>query len=89
MEKEDKSIIRSTIFMGVILFLIGIVFGCFVMYVSHRDIYHHVNSCQESALLETIAELKTEKTWYIKEDSYGKLKVIELSKQELDSLSNK
>jgi len=66
----------------------GIVAGCIIMFISHKDAIRHYNSCQEQQLLKTIADSRDEKNWYIKEDSKGKLKIVELSKRELDSLSN-
>ena len=65
----------------------GLLLGILIMYLTHRDMYLHYNSCQEQQLLDSIAEMKTEKNWYIKEDSKGKLKIVELSRQELDSLT--
>jgi len=88
MEKEDKYIITSTIYLAITTFLLGIFAGCLILFIAHKDAIRHYNSCQEQQLLKTIADSRDEKNWYIKEDSKGKLKIVELSKRELDSLSN-
>jgi len=91
LDQLNNNLKKSDSYLGVgfamMYILIGVLLGVLVMYLTHKGAYRHYNICQEKVLLETIAELKTEKTWYIKEDSSGKIKVIELSKQELDSLN--
>ena len=66
--------------------LIGICLGCLIMFITHKEMYHHYNICQEQELLDSIAAMKDEKQWYIKEDSTGRLRVMEMSTRELDSL---
>jgi len=87
MKKEDKKIITSTIYLAITMFLAGTVMGCLILFLAHKDAIRHYNVCQEAQLLDSIAEMKTEKDWYIKEASNGKLKIIELSREELDSLT--
>ena len=65
----------------------GMVLGVMIAFLSYKEAIQHSNTCQEKELLETIAEMKTEKNWYIKENSNGKLKIVEMTKQELDSLT--
>lgn len=90
-DQLNKNLKKSDSYLGVGFAMmytgIGILAGTLIMYLTHKDMYHHYNNCQEQVLLETVAELKTEKDWYIKEDKDGKIRVVEMSKQELDSLS--
>lgn len=78
---------QNNIVAAIVYSLIGIVIGCLIMYISHSEMYHHYNVCQEQELLDSIARMKDEKQWYIKEDSTGKLRVMEFSIRELDSLN--
>jgi hypothetical protein len=78
---------QNNIVAAIVYSLIGIVLGCLIMYIAHSEMYHHYNVCQEQQLLDSIAEMKTEKNWYIKEDSTGKIRVVEMSNAELDSLT--
>lgn len=73
----------------VISVLIGHVLGCATMFITHKDIYHHYNVCQESQLLDSISRIGDEKSWYIKEDAFGKIKLVQLSNREIDSLNHK
>lgn len=49
----------------VVSFLIGIVVGCAIMYISHKDIYHHYNVCQEQELIRKLAEKND--SWTVKD----------------------
>ena len=89
MEKEDSKFLAWMI-SNIIVLSTGIATGCLIMFLVHKDALRHYTQCQEQQLLETIAELKTEKSWYIKEDKNGKLNVQQYSMEELmrmDSLT--
>lgn len=55
---EENKITTSTIWMAFIMFILGTGFGCFIMYTTHKDIYHHYNVCQEQELIESISEME-------------------------------
>lgn len=51
----------------IITFLGGAVIGCFIMYLSHKDIYHHYNTCQEEQLIRKIENINDSNTYTIKD----------------------
>lgn len=68
-------------------FLAGVLAGCAITFINNKAAIRHYNQCQEQVLLKSIAEEKSEKNWYIKEGKDGKIKVVQYSENQLDSLT--
>ncbi len=66
--------------------LAGTLIGSAAMYLSHKDSIQHYNVCQESQLLDSISRIGDDNHWYIKEDAFGKIKIVQLSNNQIDSL---
>lgn len=75
------------VIVAVMYTIIGITIGCWLMYMTHRDVYQHYYKCQEKDLIDSLCNLRDEKNWYIKEDKTGKIRIVQYSIKQLDSLS--
>lgn len=64
MEKERQNDLTLTAISALIA---GMVIGCFIMYLSHKDIYYHYNVCNEQELLRKLAEANDSNTYTIKD----------------------